>query len=465
MSDPNSAFLDYYRCPETFADFKPLAKDFTDAGFFRFGSENICFGPSSSGFWSKSASDPLHDTLQDVRFERAACLLPFNPTTVVENLRRERYVLPPSSSEKHGRWARWVRRAYYTARPPLPVSVRKFLQRASLRGWDKTAFPQWPVDRTVDQIFETLLILTMKAKGVDRLPFIWFWPDGNSSCAIMTHDVETAAGLKFCPAMMDLEDSCGIKSSFQIIPEKRYCVSESELSQFRNRGFEINVHDLNHDGHLFSDRREFLGRAEKINRYAREYGARGFRSGALYRNLDWYDALDFSYDMSVPNVAQLDPQRGGCCTVFPYFIGKILELPLTTTQDYSLFHILNDYSIDLWKRQIELVQEKHGLISFIVHPDYIISQRARNTYLALLEHLSRVRADGKTWFALPAEVDAWWRARARMELVCEDSNWVVRGRGSERARVGFASLEGERVRYTVAPAQEPVQGNPASECR
>ena len=69
----------------------------------------------------------------------------------------------------------------------------------------------------------------------------------------------------------------------------------------------------------------------------------------------------------------------------PYFIGKILELPVTTTQDYPLFHILRDYSIDLWKRQTELIMEKHGLMSFIVHPDYIMSNRERGTYETLLD--------------------------------------------------------------------------------
>ena len=64
----------------------------------------------------------------------------------------------------------------------------------------------------------------------------------------------------------------------------------------------------------------------------------------MYREQQWFDAFDFSYDMSVPNVAHLEPQRGGCCTVMPYFVGDLLELPLTTVQDYSLFHILNDYS-------------------------------------------------------------------------------------------------------------------------
>ena len=67
----------------------------------------------------------------------------------------------------------------------------------------------------------------------------------------------------------------------------------------------------------------------------------------MYREQEWFDAFEFSYDMSVPNAAHLEPQRGGCCTVMPYFVGDLLELPLTTTQDYSLFHILGDYSISL----------------------------------------------------------------------------------------------------------------------
>jgi hypothetical protein len=40
--------------------------------------------------------------------------------------------------------------------------------------------------------------------------------------------------------------------------------------------------------------------------------------------------------MSVPNVGHLEVQRGGC-TVMPYFIGRIVELPVTTSQDYSVF--------------------------------------------------------------------------------------------------------------------------------
>src|SRR3989442_11558067 len=45
---------------------------------------------------------------------------------------------------------------------------------------------------------------------------------------------------------------------------------ENFLSTFRDRGFEINVHDLNHDGSLFSDRKEFLRRANRINQRSEE---------------------------------------------------------------------------------------------------------------------------------------------------------------------------------------------------
>jgi len=265
----------------------------------------------------------------------------------------------------------------------------------------------------------------------------------------MTHDVETSSGMKFCPQLMDLNDSFGIKSSFQVVPEGRYDVPSSFLEDIRKRGFEVNVHDLNHDGHLFSERLEFLSRAAQINSYGQQWGAVGFRSAILYRNSDWYDALDFFYDMSIPNVAHLDPQRGGCCTVFPYFIGKILELPVTTTQDYSLFHILNDYSTSLWKRQISLVKAKHGLLSFVIHPDYIIPAKARSIYAELVEYLSELRSQSETWIALPREVAAWWRLRSEMDLINEGGCWRIEGEGSERAALAFAVLENDSIVYEV----------------
>src|SRR5207249_2390801 len=153
----------------------------------------------------------------------------------------------------------------------------------------------------------------------------------------------------------------GIKASFQIVPEKRYEVPDSYLREIRERNFEVNVQGLDHDGNLFQNRETFLKSAERINHYATQFGARGFRSPILYRNAQWFRYLQFSYDMSVPNVARLEAQRGGCCTIMPFTLpGGMTELPVTMTEDYTLFHILEDYSSSLWKRQMKIILQGCG---------------------------------------------------------------------------------------------------------
>jgi hypothetical protein len=331
-----------------------------------------------------------------------------------------------------------------------------------LNGWRQLTFPTWPVDRTVENTAERLLLLALKAQNRTEIPFIWFWPDGMSSCALMTHDVETTEGRDFCSSLMDINDSYGINASFQVVPERRYEVPASYLDEIRSRGFEINVQDLNHDGHLFRDREEFLVRAKKINEYGRQFRAVGFRSAVLYRRQEWYSALEFSYDMSVPSVAHLDPQRGGCCTVMPYFIGDLVELPVTMTQDYSLFHVLEDHSIDLWKQQAELVMAKHGLMNFIIHPDYIIEGQERATYESLLGYLTELRSEKNVWIPLPAEAASWWRRRSQMRLVEVDGGWSIEGNGRERARIAYASEKDGHLEYSFEPRSQQAE-SPALE--
>src|SRR5437867_1467868 len=451
----NQALIEHYRCPDRFAEFTLAGELSACAGYFRFGEESICYGQFASGSPAKLSSDDLCDAAAHTTTDGLTLRLPFEPKQIIDNLRLERYVANPHEDGRGLGLRSAVRSAYYIVRPALPVQVRKHLQRFHLSGWEKIRFPRWPVDRTVEHIFERQLALLLRAGSVESIPFIWFWPHGSPSCAIVTHDVETAVGRDFCSELMDVDEAMAIKSSFQIIPESRYAVTSRFLDDIRERGFEVNVHDLNHDGHLFRDRGEFLRRAGRISQYRKDFRASGFRSAVLYRNLDWYDALDFPYDMTVPNVAHLDPQRGGCCTVMPYFIGMILELPLTTTQDYSLFHILDDYSIELWKRQIALITEKHGLVSFNVHPDYIREKRARQAYEGLLHHLAQLRGERKVWTTLPGEVDRWWRERSQMRLTGRGNGWEIEGPGKERARVAHANLEGNRVVYRLEGATRP----------
>jgi hypothetical protein len=445
----NALLSGHYRCPDDLAEFSVTRDLPQTSGYFQFGSGTVCFGQCSLEVSSTLPARNLSDAYGHVRAQADTVLLPFDPVQVVNNLRLERYNGMPAA--RNGTpWTRnIVRNLYYSARPLMSVAIRKHLQSWYLRGWERIPFPSWPVDMTVENILERLLILAMKSRNLESVPFIWFWPDGHQSCAMVTHDVETRAGLNFCPQLMDLNDSFGVKSSFQLVPEERYPLPRTVLDDIRQRGFEVNIHDLNHDGHLFANHKEFLRRAERIKHYAREFKASGFRSAVLYRNADWCDSLGFAYDMSIPNVAHLDPQRGGCCTVFPFFVGTTVELPVTTTQDYSLFHILKDYSTQLWQQQIDRIGAKHGLISFIVHPDYVIDPAPRRVYLELLAHLSKLRALGKLCIALPGQIAEWWKVRSELALVNSEGSWRIIGKGSERARVAYAIRVNDKLVYEM----------------
>jgi hypothetical protein len=452
------ALADRYRCHETFVDCELDGPLSTESGYFRFGHDTICYGRTSRGYRTSKAEALLYDARRDLTTTESTLLLPFNPDDIIDNLRLERY--PRRAKPSEWNWQqRFLRDAYYVLRPYMPAGIRGYLKRVYANGWRSVAFPHWPVDTTVEQLSEALLLASMKAKGVDSMPFIWFWPGGATSCVVMTHDVEGRPGFDFCRGLMDIDEAYGIKASFQLVPEDRYKVSDDLLREIRDRGFEVNVQDLNHDGYLFADRQEFLHRAARINRYGKIYGAKGFRAAVLYRNADWYDSLDFSYDMSVPNTGHLDPQHGGCCTVLPYFIQDVLEVPLTTTQDYMLFHLLREYSSDLWKSETDIILTKHGLINFLVHPDYVIEKRARKIYSELLGWLRELAGREHLWFALPGEVDEWWRARSKMTLVNRDGLWRIEGARADRAVIAFAKAAGDHIEYKIGSPMQALDGN------
>ncbi|HEV2732960.1 MAG TPA: hypothetical protein VGV15_23255 [Terriglobales bacterium] len=446
------AITERYRCPETFLDVALSGKLSSEAGYFRLGRNLTCYGHCSCAVRNDRVEANLIDALPEVTADNGQVKLPFNPTEVVRNFQMEKY--SNSARERVGELSNWRKSLYYLLRPYMTLPMRRTIQKFYTRKWRSQAFPRWPVDTTVEDLCEKVLLLAMAAKGLDRVPFVWFWPYGAPACMLMTHDVETEAGRNFCADLMDLDDAFGIKASFHFIPEGGYTLLPEFLDTVRARGFEVAIQDLNHDGRLFDRRDEFLRRAAKINSYGAQFSARGFRAGVLYRKPEWLDALNFSFDTSIPNVAHLDPQRGGCCTVMPYFIGNLVELPVTTTQDYMVFHILDDRTIDLWKRQIDLILEKHGLSTFVVHPDYVIDPQTRSVYKRLIGHLREVRERRHVWFALPTDIDSWWRTRSRLSVQRNGDSWRIIGEGAERAVLAFATNVGGHLAYEVLGAKE-----------
>ena len=154
--------------------------------------------------------------------------------------------------------------------------------------------------------------------------------------------MDTKAGHDNCRKLMDIEESLGFRSSFNFVPEK-YPVSKELREEIIARGFEVGVHGLNHDGKLFSSKKIFEQRARKINQYLANWGATGFSSPSMHRNLNWMHALDITHATSTFDTDPFEPMPDGVKTIFPFFVQNgnpnvRAEGATTTLGTYNLRH-------------------------------------------------------------------------------------------------------------------------------
>ena len=130
-----------------------------------------------------------------------------------------------------------------------------------------------------------------------------------------------------------------------------------------------------------------------------------------------------------------------------------------------MFHILNERSLSIWKREIEVVHSNHGLITILAHPDYLIEPWAQEIYVQLLRHLGERAANEQIWRATPREVNDWWRIRSKLSLQRKDGGWQIEGNGSDRARIAYAFLDGENIRYSLVDPALPCAQHARGEHR
>jgi peptidoglycan/xylan/chitin deacetylase (PgdA/CDA1 family) len=323
-------------------------------------------------------------------------------------------------------------RIYYGIKPLVPFSVRH-----RLRGW--------LARRQREQSAEVWPILP----GSENPPRNWpGWPDGKKFAFVLTHDVEGQSGLGKVPRLMELERRLGFRSSFNFVPEGEYQTPRELRAQLVADGFEVGVHDLHHDGKLFLNEREFHRNADRINRYLRDWGASGFRSGFMLHNLDWIHALNLQYDASTFDTDPFEPQPQGQHTIFPFWVphpesGKrkaesgnqkadhgpktsdlgprtsplasdrtgYVELPYTLPQDSTLFVLLGERHPDIWFQKLDWIARHGGMALVNVHPDYTRfaheSPSARTFPVELYTRFlgyARQRYGDSFWQPLPQEV-------------------------------------------------------------
>ena len=336
------------------------------------------------------------------------------------------------------------RRLYYGVKPWVPWALRVAVRR-------------WLAARKRGRVSDLWPVLS----GSGTPPPGWpGWPDGQPFAFVLTHDVEGPEGLAKCRRLMELEKRFGFRSCFNFIPEGVYRVPPELRGELTGQGFEVGVHDLHHDGRLFSSREAFRQRAARINGYLREWNAVGFRAGFMLHNLDWQHDLEAQYDASTFDTDPFEPQPEGVETIFPFWVPRpagsgsgsefgvrssefdvpnrpppatcyprptsappsdfparqagYVELPYTLPQDSTLFLILREATPEIWLRKLDWVAEQGGMALVNVHPDYLQFEEEAPTpstfnvrlYTQFLEYV-RQRYGDRFWQPVPREVASY----------------------------------------------------------
>jgi len=345
-----------------------------------------------------------------------------------------------------------INKIFYNLKPLIPRRLQILLRRLLVRIRLKKISRIWPID---------------PAAGAP--PQNWTgWPAGKKFALVLSHDVDTCRGYENCLQLMQLEKKLGFKSSFNFVPE-RYGDSVDGRAEIVENGFEVGVHGLRHDGKLFYSPEKFAESAVHINRYLAEWNAAGFSSPSMHHNLSWMHILNIEYDISTFDTDPFEPQPDGVGTIFPFIVrnennkglklggleagkpiegkgrdsgenptnpinpitraasqlpgfpasrppGFFIELPYTLPQDFTLFVLMQEKSIDIWKRKLDWIAEKGGMALLNTHPDYMSFNHADGgnetypvkLYAEFLEYI-RDRYKGQYWHALPRDVAAFLR--------------------------------------------------------
>jgi peptidoglycan/xylan/chitin deacetylase (PgdA/CDA1 family) len=305
---------------------------------------------------------------------------------------------------------------YYRMKPALPRTAqlaarRAYARRVRRRHERDVRFPHWPIEPVLTERLEAQLRERLWRTGADRVPLIGLWPDGHRFAYVLTHDVEGPRGLANVPRVLEAERRHGMVSSWNLVAED-YPIDPEIVATIRGAGGEIGLHGLTHDGRLFESRRSFERQLPRIRERVRAWGVEGFRSPSTLRNAAWMAELPVGYDSSFPDTDPFEPHPGGCCSILPFFLGPVVELPMTLVQDHTLFEILGERDIALWRHKAAWIARHGGLVTVLVHPDYMLSQERLRCYEELLAFLRSLPGG---WAALPRDAARWWRRRAALE--------------------------------------------------
>jgi glycosyltransferase involved in cell wall biosynthesis len=131
--------------------------------------------------------------------------------------------------------------------------------------------------------------------------------------------------------------------------------------------------------------------------------------------LAWLHQLGVEYDASTFDTDPFEPEPDAVGTIFPFWVpgpnkSGFVELPYTLPQDFTLFVVLREPNIDIWKKKLDWVAMRGGMALLNTHPDYICfeGQPKKDEFPAAFyeEFLTYAREKyaGAYWSNTPCEV-------------------------------------------------------------
>jgi peptidoglycan/xylan/chitin deacetylase (PgdA/CDA1 family) len=225
---------------------------------------------------------------------------------------------------------------------------------------------------------------------------------------VLTHDVESQKGQSYIPRVADLEEKMGFRSSFNIVGNQVPKDSQM-LKEITERGFEIGIHGWRHDATPFDNYENFQHSAKMINARLKDLDLVGHRFPLNMRNPEWMQSLEIEYDLSFFDSDPFEPIPGGAMTIWPFMIGRFLELPATLTQDNTLINLLGERTPRIWFEKVDFLKRYHGMALLNSHPDYLIHENVWSVYRDFLAEMS---SQTDIWNEIPRNVAAWWKSRS-----------------------------------------------------
>jgi glycosyltransferase involved in cell wall biosynthesis len=135
--------------------------------------------------------------------------------------------------------------------------------------------------------------------------------------------------------------------------------------------------------------------------------------------------------------------------------GFFIELPYTLPQDSTLFIILEEKTIEIWKRKLDWIADNGGMALINTHPDYMDFENhshGTNKYPVdyYLEFLSYVkdRYAGQFYHPLCSEVADFWR-ESHSESEIEDLQRCEKGKQENARNVALSVVRPQRPRLPL----------------